>query len=178
MPLWFADPRQHRAIALAAVAPHDRAQRGVGLHRRAVDADPLALHQAALGHELQHPAEHRLVRLVRQTASACATATNDREPSRRSTAAGNRAARTSPRNATRCPARCRCPRSSRSCACGNTVPAKARRGHPRRVIRLARPFNEHIESDFPKQVLQAIVEHTPQTRHLRPRRHQIILNNL
>ena len=41
----FRHPRQHRAIALAAVAPHDR-----------VDADPLALHQAALGHELQHPA--------------------------------------------------------------------------------------------------------------------------
>ena len=60
-------PRQHRAIALAAVAPHDRAQRGVGLHRRAVDADPLALHKAALGHEPQHPAEHGLVRLVRQT---------------------------------------------------------------------------------------------------------------
>jgi hypothetical protein len=44
-------PRQHRAIALARVAPHDRAQRGVGLHRRAVDADLLAVHQAALGHE-------------------------------------------------------------------------------------------------------------------------------
>ena len=42
-----------------------------------------------------------------------------------STAAGNRVARTNPRNATRCPARCRSPRSSRSCASGNTAPAEA-----------------------------------------------------
>ena len=124
-PALFRHPRQHRAIALAAVAPHDRAQRGVGLHRRAVDADPLALHQAALGHELQAPSRTPSRAPRAADASACATATNDREPSRRSTAAGNRAARTSPRNATRCPARCRCPRNSRSCACGNTVPAEA-----------------------------------------------------
>jgi hypothetical protein len=48
-PALFRHPRQHLAIALAVVAPHDRAQRGVGLHRRAVDADSLALHQAVLG---------------------------------------------------------------------------------------------------------------------------------
>ena len=66
-PALLRHPRQHRPVALAIVAPHDGAQRGVGLHRRAVDADPLALHQAALGDPLQDPVEHRLVRLVRQT---------------------------------------------------------------------------------------------------------------
>ena len=45
------------AIALAAVAPHDRAQRGVGLYRRA--STPIrSPSPGALGHELQHRAEH------------------------------------------------------------------------------------------------------------------------
>ena len=58
--------RQHLAIGLAAVAPHDRPQGSVGFHRRAVDADPLALHQTALGNERQNPAENLFVDLVRQ----------------------------------------------------------------------------------------------------------------
>ena len=62
-------PRQHLAIALAIVAAHDRPQRGVGLHRRAVDADPLAFHQTMLGDELQDEGEHLLVHFVRQTAA-------------------------------------------------------------------------------------------------------------
>ncbi len=66
-PALFGHPRQHLGVALAVVAPHDRAQRRIGLHRRAVDANPLALHQAVLGDYLQNPAEHLLVRLVRQT---------------------------------------------------------------------------------------------------------------
>jgi hypothetical protein len=61
--------RQHLAIGLTIVAPHDGAQRGVGLHRRTVDADPLALHQTTLGHEVQNPAEDFLVHLVRQPAA-------------------------------------------------------------------------------------------------------------
>jgi len=47
---------QHFAIAPAIVPAHDRAQRPLGLHRRSVDADPLASDQAFLGHQLQHPA--------------------------------------------------------------------------------------------------------------------------
>ena len=49
IPLSLRHPRQHRSVAVAAVPPHDCAQRGVGLHHRAVDADPLALHQAGKG---------------------------------------------------------------------------------------------------------------------------------
>ena len=62
-------PGQHLAIGLAAVAPHDGSQRGVGFHRRAVDADPLALHQTALGDQSQNPAEDLLMHLVRQAAA-------------------------------------------------------------------------------------------------------------
>ena len=121
----FRHPRQHRAIALAAVAPHDRAQSGVGFHRRAVDADPLALHQAALGHELQHPAEHRLVRLVRQTRARARQPrmighlVAVRQPQE---IAQRERVRATPRDA---PLAVDGPRSSRSCACGNTVPAEA-----------------------------------------------------
>jgi hypothetical protein len=60
-------PTSCQARKRLVVAPHDRAQRGVGLHRRAVDPDPLALQKTMLSHELQHEAEHLLVRLVRQT---------------------------------------------------------------------------------------------------------------
>src|SRR5208282_5881737 len=66
-PALLRHARQHLAVALAVVAPHDRAQRRTGLHRRAVDADPLALHQAALGDEPQYETENLLMRLVRQT---------------------------------------------------------------------------------------------------------------
>jgi hypothetical protein len=44
--------RQHFVIGSAIVPAHDRAQRGIGLHRRGIDADPLALDQALLGHKL------------------------------------------------------------------------------------------------------------------------------
>ena len=66
-PALVRHPRQHLAIALAIVAANDRAKRRVGLHGRAVDAEPLPLHKTALGHELQDPAEHLLVRLMRKT---------------------------------------------------------------------------------------------------------------
>ena len=124
-PALLRHPRQHRAVALACVAANDRAQRRVGFHRRAVDADPLALHQAALGHELQHPAEHLLVRLVRQTRARArkprmiGNLLDVRQPQE----LAQRIA--SPRTATRCPARCRGPRNSRSCASGSTGPAAA-----------------------------------------------------
>ena len=72
MPLSLAMRVSIVAVALAAVAPHDRAQRGVGLHRRAVDADPLALDQAALGQALQHPGEDLVVHLERQARAGAA----------------------------------------------------------------------------------------------------------
>ena len=50
----------------AGVPPADRAHRGVGLHGRGIDPDPLALDQAVLGQPLQHPGEHLLVHFQRQ----------------------------------------------------------------------------------------------------------------
>ena len=61
--------RQHLAIGLATVATHDGSQRGVGLHRRTVDADPIAFHQTVLGDERQNPAEDVVMHLVRQAAA-------------------------------------------------------------------------------------------------------------
>jgi hypothetical protein len=66
-PALLREALQHLAVALAAVAAHDRPQGGVGLHGRGVDADPVALDQAVLGQALQHPGEDRLVHLQRQT---------------------------------------------------------------------------------------------------------------
>ena len=54
------------AVALAGVAPPDRAHRRVRRHGRGIDPDPLALDQPALGQLLQHPGEHLLVHLERQ----------------------------------------------------------------------------------------------------------------
>ena len=65
-PALLRQPLQHLPVAFAAVAAHDRAQRRIGLHRRGVDADPVALDQAVLGQPLQHPGEDRLVHLQRQ----------------------------------------------------------------------------------------------------------------
>ena len=62
----LGQPLEHLAVALAGVAPHDRAQRRVGLHGRGVDADPVALDQPVLRQPLQHPGEDRLVHLQRQ----------------------------------------------------------------------------------------------------------------
>ena len=65
-PALLRQPLQHLPVALAAVAAHDRAQGGVGLHGRGVDADPVALDQPVLGQALEHPGEDRLVHLERQ----------------------------------------------------------------------------------------------------------------
>jgi len=54
-------PRQHLAIAFAAVAPHDRAKCCVGFHRRRVDTDPLALDQAMLDQTFEHPGKDLVV---------------------------------------------------------------------------------------------------------------------
>src|SRR5947209_15316434 len=68
----FGHARQHLAIAFAVIAPHDRAQRRVGFHRRGIHADPLALDQALLGQTLKHPGEHLVVHFKRQAASGAA----------------------------------------------------------------------------------------------------------
>ena len=176
----FRHPRQHRAIALAAVAPHDRAQRGVGLHRRAVDADPLALHQAALGHELQHPAEHRLVRLVRQTRARArqprmiGNPLDVRQPQEK--IAQRERVRATPRDA---PLAVDALEVADHVHAGNTVPAEATARPSAARNTACTPLQRTRRIRLPEQVLQAIVERVPRrARHLRPRRHQIILNNL
>jgi hypothetical protein len=65
----LSHPRQHLAIGLATVAMDDRPQRSVRLHRRSVDADRLALHETALGDELQNEVEHLLVNFTWQSAA-------------------------------------------------------------------------------------------------------------
>ena len=50
-------------ILLARVSPDDRFQGGVGFQRRRIHRDRLTVHQPMLDHNLQHPAEHRLMRL-------------------------------------------------------------------------------------------------------------------
>jgi hypothetical protein len=64
---------QHLAIAFAAVAPNDRAQRRVGFHRRGIDADSLALDQAMRGQTSEYPGEDLVVDLERQAATAAAS---------------------------------------------------------------------------------------------------------
>src|SRR3546814_4230033 len=59
---------QHLAVGLAIVTPHDGTQRGVRLHGRAIDADPLAFHQIVPGDEGQYPAED-LVRSEEHTSA-------------------------------------------------------------------------------------------------------------
>ena len=46
---------QHLPVGLARAPAHDRPQRGVRLHGRGVDSDPLAFHQAALGRSATAP---------------------------------------------------------------------------------------------------------------------------
>jgi hypothetical protein len=59
-----------RSVETLNAAAHDRPQRSVGLHRGAIDANALALHQTTLGDELQDEGERLLVRFVRK-AAAC-----------------------------------------------------------------------------------------------------------
>ena len=61
--------RQHLAIAFATIAPHDRAQRRVGFHRRGIDADPLTFDQAMPSQTFEHPGEHLIVDVERQPTS-------------------------------------------------------------------------------------------------------------
>ena len=63
---------EHRAVALAAVAPHDHPQGSVGLHGRGVDPDPPALDEAVFGQALEHPDEDRLMDLEWQPGAGLA----------------------------------------------------------------------------------------------------------
>src|SRR5208282_6387977 len=61
------------------------------------------------------------------------------------------------------------------------IPSRRQRrhAHPRRVVRLADLLHEPVETALPQQRLQPVVERVSRrARHLRPRRHQLVLNPL
>ena len=57
------ESRQKLLIRFARVASHDAPQRGIGLERRRVDADRLAVDEIRRRQHLQDPGKHRAVRL-------------------------------------------------------------------------------------------------------------------
>ena len=57
------EPGQPRLVLLAGVPAHDAPQRRIRFQRRRIDAKRPPLHQLGLGQPLQHPREHRLMRL-------------------------------------------------------------------------------------------------------------------
>ena len=57
------EPRQPRLVRVARVPTHDASHRRVGFERRRVDPNRVPLHQVGVRQPLQHPREHRLVRL-------------------------------------------------------------------------------------------------------------------
>jgi hypothetical protein len=77
MPEAWRQLRQEILIALTRVAPHNAAQRRIGLQCPGVDPDRLAFHELGMGQPLQHPREHGLMRLdIDQP--PCARPSNDR----------------------------------------------------------------------------------------------------
>jgi hypothetical protein len=59
----LGEPRQKLLIGLARVAAHDAPQRGIGLERRRIDANGLALDEILRRQHLKDPREHVAVRL-------------------------------------------------------------------------------------------------------------------
>ena len=166
-----------RAIGLATVATHDGSQRGVGLHRRTIDADPLTLHQAALGDEVQNPAKDFFMRLMRQAASSfrqpgmVGNLVSVRKPQEIPQRVGIRAA---PHNAALAVDALEITDHVHA-----EIAARRKRGraHARRVIGLADLLNETVEPRLGQQLLKLVVEGVPRrTRHLRPGRNKIALN--
>ena len=147
------------AIGLAAVAPHDRPQGSVGFHRRGRRRSGPSPNRAR--QRETNPAENLFVDLVRQARRATAgmignlVAARPRTPKRR--------IRTTPR----CRARCRYPRNSRPCACGNQHPSSAH----------STAHDPRQNRSRPQQCLQPVVEGVSRrTRHLSPGRNEVVLN--
>ena len=167
---------QHLPIGLACLPADDRPEGGIGLHRRGVDADPLALHQTVLGDARQHPAEHSLMNFVRQSASRLRQPGVIRHPLRRP-------------QTQKLPQRQRVRATPLDPAFGvdplevadhvhPEVPAgrNRRRAHLRRIVRLAGRFRESVEAVVNQHSLKPIVKDMARrARHLLPRHHQIAL---
>jgi hypothetical protein len=169
--------RQHLAIGLATVTTHDGSQRRVGFHRRAVDADPLALHKTVLGDKVQNPAEDFLMYPVRQPRARL------RQPG----VIGNLVPVRKPQEI---PQRkgIRTPPSDATLAVDPLeiadhvhpeIPSRRQRRspHARRVERLARRLDEGVEAGLGQHLLQPVVEGVSRrTRHLSPGHDQVALN--
>ena len=165
---------EHLAVALAVVAPHDRAQGGVGLHGRGVDADALALDQAVLGQPLQHPGEDGLVHLQRQAAAGLAQPGVVRHRLGRAEAqelAQRQAVRAAPLQA----ALAVDPLEVADQVHAEVAPRRQRRpAPPARVVGRAPRLGEAVEPGLDQHRLQAVVEGVPRrARQLRPAHHQI-----
>ena len=175
-PAFLGHPLQHLPIGLACLPAHDRPERGVGLHRRGVHADPLALYQTVLGDQRQHPAEHLLVDLMRQPAPRLRQPGVVRHPVGRL-------------QAQKLPQRQRVRAAPLDPALGvdpleiadhvhPEVPARRdrRRAHLRCVVRPAGRLRESVEAGVDQHPLKPIVENAPRRpRHLPPRHHQFAL---
>ncbi len=154
-------PGQHRAVALAAVAPADRAHRRVGLHGRRVDADALALDQSALGELLQHPGEHPLMHLERQPGAAPA------QPGM----VGHPIAQPEPEEVAQRQAVGAAPLQAALAVDALEVAdqmhaeiapgRQRRRAHDGGVVRLAERLDEGVEPGLDQHLLQPVVEHVP-----------------
>ena len=164
--------------------PHDRPQGSVGFHRRAVDADPLALHQTALGNERHEPSRKpfrgpraALARDVSSTASAMIgnlVALLDQD------AGTSRSGHSNPN------VRQQMPRSlsdtledSRPCSCGiSELAAMTAHFSSSAIVRLALILDKSVEAGLFQQCLQPVVEGVSRrTRHLSPGRNDVVLNH-
>ncbi len=176
-PAFHGHPLEHLPIALAGVPAHDRAQRRVGLHRRGVDADPIALDQPVLVEARQHPAEHLGVDLVGKATAGLRKPRMVRNP-----LALLQAQELPQRQAVGAPPldpALRIDAFEIADQVHPEVPPRRdrRRPHPRRVIGRAQLLGKTIEIGVDQNPLKPIIENVARRpRHLRPRHHQFTLS--
>ena len=175
-PALLGHPPQHLAVALAGVPPADRAHRGVGLHGRGIDPDPLALDQAVLGEPLQHPGEHLLVHFQRQPRPGPAQPGMVRHP-----LVEPEAEEVPQREAVGAapfqPALARDPLEVADQMHPEVPPRRQRRRpQPRRIERLTERLGEGVETGLVQNPLQLVIEDVAgRPRQLVPQHHHLIL---
>jgi hypothetical protein len=166
-------PRQHLAIGFASVAAqHDRPHRGIGLHRRTVDADPFALHQTTLGDEVQNPAEHLLMNFVRKTAARLRQPGMVGDLSRFVSRRNSRSDSESEQRQTMA----RSPSSPSKITDYMLAEIAAGGSEGGRIEWFAGFLDENLEAGLAQELLQAVIEHmTRRARHLTPCHHEVTL---
>jgi hypothetical protein len=167
---------QHLAIAFAAVAPNDRAQRRVGFHRRGIDADALALDQAMRGQTFEDPGEDLVVDFERKAASGAAqprVIRHSRAFRQSQELAQRKAVSAAPFQATLAVYAFKITDQQHA-----EVAARRQRraAATRRIFLCALRLNEPVEARRDQHSLQLVVEHVPRrARHLRPRNQHVRL---